>query len=86
MFKEDKATDTFPCLNADRTETSFDFVLCEITTATILRIQIDALKPKLVYIKFKNPLRTAKRTPYFTIIRINCLMLFKEIIPVYSRN
>jgi hypothetical protein len=33
---------------------------------------------------FKNPVRTSKRTPYFTITEINWLMLFKEIIAVYS--
>jgi hypothetical protein len=35
---------------------------------------------------FKNPVRTSKRTPYFTITNINWLMLFKEIIAVYSEN
>jgi hypothetical protein len=33
---------------------------------------------------FKNSVRTSKRTPYFTIAKINWLMLFKEIIAVYS--
>jgi hypothetical protein len=27
---------------------------------------------------FKNPVRTSKRTPHFTITNINCLILFKE--------
>jgi hypothetical protein len=44
------------------------------------------LKPKLVYIIFKNSVRTSKRTPHFTITKINWLMLFKEIIVVYSEN
>jgi hypothetical protein len=35
---------------------------------------------------FKNPVRTSKRTPHFTIAKINWLMLFKEIIAVYSKN
>jgi hypothetical protein len=35
---------------------------------------------------FKNPVRTSKRTPHFTITQINWLMLFKEIIDVYSEN
>jgi hypothetical protein len=35
---------------------------------------------------FKNPVRTSKRTPNFTITKINWLMLFKEIIDVYSEN
>jgi hypothetical protein len=35
---------------------------------------------------FKNPVRTSKRTPHFTITKINWLMLFKEIIAVYTEN
>jgi hypothetical protein len=35
---------------------------------------------------FKNPIRTSKRTPHFTITKINWLTLFKEIIIVYSEN
>jgi hypothetical protein len=35
---------------------------------------------------FKNPVRTSKRTPHFTITKINWLTLFKEIIAVYSEN
>jgi hypothetical protein len=31
---------------------------------------------------FKNPVRTSKRTPYFTITKINWLTLLKEIIAV----
>jgi hypothetical protein len=42
--------------------------------------------PKLIYILFKNSVRTSKRTPNFTITKINWLMLFKEIIAVYSEN
>jgi endonuclease V-like protein UPF0215 family len=44
------------------------------------------LKMKLVYILFKNPVRTSKRAPNFTITKINWLMLFKEMIAVYSEN
>jgi hypothetical protein len=44
------------------------------------------LKPKLVYILFKNSVRTSKRTPHFTITKIKWLTLFKEIIAVYSEN
>jgi hypothetical protein len=32
---------------------------------------------------FKNSVRTSKRTPYFTITKINWLTLFKEIITVH---
>jgi len=35
------------------------------------------LKPKLVQIIFKNSVRTSKRTPHFTITKINWLTLFK---------
>jgi hypothetical protein len=35
---------------------------------------------------FKNPVRTSKRTPNSTITKIIWLMLFKEIIAVYSEN
>jgi hypothetical protein len=41
---------------------------------------------KLVYILFKNSVHTSKRTPHFTITKINWLMLFKEVIAVYSEN
>jgi hypothetical protein len=44
------------------------------------------LKPELVEIILKNPGRTSKRTSHFTIIKINWIMLFKEVIPVYSEN
>jgi hypothetical protein len=35
---------------------------------------------------FKNSVRTSKRTPHFTITKINWLTLFKEMIAVYSGN
>jgi hypothetical protein len=35
---------------------------------------------------FKNSVRTSKRTPHFTITKINWLTLFKEIIAVYSEK
>jgi hypothetical protein len=34
----------------------------------------------------KNSVRTAKKTQHFTIAKINWLMLFAEIIAVYSEN
>jgi hypothetical protein len=34
----------------------------------------------------KNSVRTSKRTPHFTITKINWLMLFKDIMAVYSEN
>jgi hypothetical protein len=35
---------------------------------------------------FKDSVRTSKRTPHFTITKINWLTLFKGIMPVYSEN
>jgi hypothetical protein len=35
---------------------------------------------------FKNPVRTSKRTPHFTITKINWLTLFKEIILDYNEK
>jgi hypothetical protein len=35
---------------------------------------------------FNNSVRTSKRTPHFTITKINWLTLFKEIIAVYAEN
>jgi hypothetical protein len=35
---------------------------------------------------FKNSVRTSKRTPHFTITKINWLMLFKEIIPLQPKR
>jgi hypothetical protein len=57
------------------------------TTVSISRLPyINALKMKLFYILVKNSVRTSKRTPHFTITKINWLILFKEIIAVYSEN
>jgi hypothetical protein len=35
---------------------------------------------------FKNSVRTSKRTPHFTITKINWLTLFKEINAFYTDN
>jgi hypothetical protein len=35
---------------------------------------------------FKNSVRTSKRTPHFTITKINWLTMFREIIAVYNEN
>jgi hypothetical protein len=43
------------------------------------------LKPKIVYI-FNHSVRTAKKTPHFTVTKIKYLTLFKEIIAVYCQN
>jgi hypothetical protein len=35
---------------------------------------------------FESSVRTSKKTPHFTITKINWLTLFKEIMAVYSEN
>jgi hypothetical protein len=45
---------------------------------------MNSLKPKLVYIIYKNSVRTAKKTQLFTITKINWLMLFKETVAAYT--
>jgi hypothetical protein len=55
-----------------------------ITTATFTFF--NPLKPTLALILFKYSVRTAKKTQHFTITKINWLMVFKEIIAVYSEN
>jgi hypothetical protein len=35
---------------------------------------------------FKNSVCTSKKTPHFIVTKINWLMVFKEIIAVYSEN
>jgi hypothetical protein len=50
------------------------------------RIKRNPVKSNLVTITFKKPVRTSKGTQDFTITKINLLMLFKEIIPVYSEK
>jgi hypothetical protein len=44
------------------------------------------LKPQVDNIIFNNSVRTAKKTPHFTVAEINQLTLFKEIIAVYREN
>jgi hypothetical protein len=44
-----------------------------------------ALNAKLV-LMFKHSVRTAKKTPHFTVSNVNWLTLFKEITAVYSDN
>jgi hypothetical protein len=47
---------------------------------------INSLNPKLDEIIYKNSGLTPKRTPNFAITKINRLMLFKEIIAIYSEE
>jgi hypothetical protein len=51
-----------------------------------IKMFLNPLKPNLFFILFKNSALSSKRTPRFTITKINWLMLFKEIIAVYTEN
>jgi hypothetical protein len=57
-----------------------------IVLITRLLVLIKSLKSKLVYIIFKNSVRTSKRTRQFTFTEINWLMVFKETIPFRSED
>jgi hypothetical protein len=46
---------------------------------------VDTILPELTRL-IKNSVRTSKRTPHFTITKINWLMLFKEIIDDCAEN
>jgi hypothetical protein len=37
-------------------------------------------------LNIKNPVRTSKKTPHFTITKINYITLFKQVIAVYDDN
>jgi hypothetical protein len=51
----------------------------------VIIFQVNPLK-LIFWIIYKDSVRTAKKTPHFTITTINWLTLFKEIIAVYSEN
>jgi hypothetical protein len=53
-----------------------------LCTNSPFALRTEELKPKLVFVTFKNSVRTSKRTPHFTITKINCLMLFKKVIDI----
>jgi hypothetical protein len=50
-----------------------------IQTYYICKTTTNPLKPKLIYMIYKNSVRTSKRTSYFTITKINWLMLCKGV-------
>jgi hypothetical protein len=54
---------------------------CDMHISRLLRIRKAPGSNSL-----KNSVRTAKKTPHFTITKINWLTLFKEVIAVYSEN
>jgi hypothetical protein len=44
------------------------------------------IKAEARLMMFKNSVRTSKRTPHFTIKKINWLMLFKEVMGFCNEN
>jgi hypothetical protein len=70
-------------------EETCNFTCCFVLVLNLVphgkgRKQVNPLKPTLMFVIFKNSARSSKRTQHFTITKINWLMLFKEIIAVYS--
>jgi hypothetical protein len=61
-------------------------LIAALAVARLLYAALDTSQAKLVYIIFKNLVRTSKKAQYLTITKINWLMLFKEIIAVYTEN
>jgi hypothetical protein len=49
-------------------------------------LYINPLNLNVAYSIFKNLVCTLDRTQQFTITKINVVLLFKEIIPVYTDN
>jgi hypothetical protein len=65
---------------------SFIIFPFDTTQPIIRRYIINPLNPKLIWLVFKNSVRTSKRTPHFTITETNWLTPFKVIITVYTQN
>jgi hypothetical protein len=49
-------------------------------------LKLKPVKRKLIQVMCKNSARATKKTPHFTVTKINRLTLFKEIIAVYCEN
>lgn len=49
-------------------------------------LTFNLLRLNIIQITSKNLTRIAKKTLHFTITKINWLMLFKEMMAVYSEN
>jgi hypothetical protein len=61
-------------------------VLYVVVQIYLCHFTISSLKRTLVFIMLKNSVRSSKRTSYFTTTKIDWLMLFREIIAVYSET
>jgi hypothetical protein len=62
------------------------FCVIPLAAGFVLFGPINPLKLKVAEIVFNNSVRTAKKTPHFTVTEIDWLTLFKEIIGVYGEN
>jgi hypothetical protein len=67
-----------------RTRAQFNYTAEFVSHSTSPRLTFEAEDPS--YIIFKNSVRTAKKTPHFTITKINWLTLFKGITTFYTEN
>jgi hypothetical protein len=54
----------------------------EVFSLSIVIRDSKSLKTKLIYVIFKNSVRTSNKTQHVTITKIDCLILFQEIIDV----
>jgi hypothetical protein len=61
---------------------------CEVVSVVVpvLLAEPNSLRQNLIQITFKNSIHTSKKTQHFTVIKINCLMPFKEMNVVYSES
>jgi hypothetical protein len=61
-----------------------------MVTTVVHVAQVATMAPRIStagnLLLFNSSVRTAKKTPHFTITKINLLTLFKEIIAVYTQN
>jgi hypothetical protein len=46
----------------------------------------EQVRNTLVCVRFNSSVHTSKRTPHFTITKISWLMLFEEVMTVYSEK
>jgi hypothetical protein len=68
-----------PLKHAEKSSLLWAFFMlhCKRRHLHVCFCRVRLITPKLYQIAFKNPVRTSKRTPHFTITKINWLTLFK---------
>jgi hypothetical protein len=77
---------TVPAEIVRRTTASALVLLSLIATSLHHVCILHAFEAEARLNNFKNSVRTAKKTHLLTVTKINLLMVFKEIISVYSEN